>query len=129
MLMPAESWLYVLLGWVAAHLLWWAYAGGVVLRWFLKASAVAATPASPIPSRGAWMRRNWRGLGVRQVLSAALFVAWCWDPGWIKNALGFPLNPGTAFLYGYLADSVLYLAAAKYRILDGQIPGYNGGTP
>jgi len=107
-----------------------AYVAGVGLHWLLKASAVAATPAAPsIPTRRAWLRRNWRALVVRSVLSTALFLAWCFDPGWAKDWLGFSLNPGTAFLYGYLADGALYLAAAKFRILDGQIPGYNGGTP
>ncbi len=103
----------------------WACVGGAVLHWFLKASAVAATPAAPlVPTRRAWLRRNWRALVVRSALSAALFTAWCFDPAWAKDWLGFPLNPGTAFLYGYLVDGALYLAAAKFRILDGQIPGY-----
>ena len=105
------------------------YITGTALHWLFKAWAVKASPASTVTTWGEWLRRNRRALAVRLIIVTGIFVAWCCDPAWVKDWLGIPLNPGTALLYGFVFDNVLYLAAAKFKFLDGQIPGYNGDCP
>lgn len=105
-------------------LLWGAYAAGTAAHWILKASACKAARESPVRTRREWLRANWRALLTRFLLATALFAAWAFDPGLSSGWLGFSLNPGSAFLYGYLADNALYLAAAKFPLLNGRVPEY-----
>lgn len=107
-------------------ILWLAYASGLIVHWLAKSQAIVSTPYSPISGYTAWLVRNWPALLVRTFLSSAGFGIWYSDQAYGSRWLeGIPLTIYSAAIYGFLADVLLYLAAARFRWLDGEIPRYN----
>lgn len=111
--------LFVILG-EAAH---------VLMRAWLS-SRSSLTPWNTVRD---YIAAHWPPIVVRWFLALCFFAAWVESPKFLDQFLGrfgvsigfdLPLNKATAGMFGYLADSILDVAATAIPALRGVLPGY-----
>lgn len=125
---------------------WFGFVIGKLLHWWLKSDANKATGTF-----GDWLKRNRRSLPVRAAIATGLFYLWTLKPDmmtWVIRKLAtqlsnegmigivreagisvtVPLNIVTAGGFGYVIDSLLDKACAKFPALREYIPVVNGNT-
>ncbi len=91
--------------------------------------------SNSIRSRREFVAFFWDVLLVRVLLCTGLFAALLTNPRGLTKlfallgsgiAADITLNPGTALIFGYFADSVLDWLVSKIPMLQKELPAWNG---
>jgi hypothetical protein len=114
----------------SAHL-WALFVAGHGLHVLKRASLSVGSKLSGTRTRAQWLRVNALNLAIRLFVNAAGFSYWIAHPDAATQAihtLGIPFNftiePGhaTAAMFGLSGDSMIDWAAAKFPLLQKEIP-------
>jgi hypothetical protein len=124
-------------------LLWLLCFVGQAVHWYMKADAVKQASGAPLHD---WMVRNQARIVARLFWVNLFFLGWCMKPDFVNEVarivadhltpgmtqsllvkLGVPLNVLTAGAWGYMGDSLLDKARAKWLGGSGEfMPALNG---
>ena len=116
-------------------LIWLFYLLGQLLHVLKRASMAIRSKSNSLRSRAAYIAFCWDALLVRLVLCAGLFAALLTNPRAVTKLLSglgvsisadIPMDPGTALIFGYFADSVLDWLVSKIPMLQKDLPAWNG---
>jgi hypothetical protein len=118
-------------------MIWALYLLGQLLHVLKRAGMVVRSKSNSIRSRIEFIVFSWDALLVRVVLCAGLFAALLTNPHGLSKLLAMlgagisadvSVDPGTALIFGYFADSVLDWLVSKIPILQRELPTWNGSS-
>ncbi|MCL5287870.1 MAG: hypothetical protein M1453_07755 [Acidobacteria bacterium] len=119
----------------ATLVIWALYLLGQILHVLKRAGMAVRSKSNSIRSRWEFVVFFWDALLVRVLLCAGLFAALLADPSGLTKLLAslgsgvtadITVNPGTALIFGYFADSVLDWLVSKIPMLQKELPAWNG---
>ncbi len=116
-------------------MIWALYLLGQLLHVLKRAGMAVRSNSNSIRSRMEFIAFSWDALLVRIVLCAGLFAALLTNPHGLTKLLAqigagitadISIDPGTALIFGYFADSVLDWLVSKIPMLQKELPAWNG---
>ena len=116
-------------------MIWALYLVGQILHVLKRAGMAVRSKSNALRSRVAFIAFCWDALLVRLVLCAGLFAALLTNPHGLTKLFGMlgaginadiTVDPGTALILGYFADSVLDWLVSKIPMLQKELPTWNG---
>jgi hypothetical protein len=111
--------------------LWLPFAAGMAIHVLKRAGMTVRSPSNAVRSRGEFLKIFWDVLVVRATLCAALFWMVLEQPALLARiahifgtaqVFELRLNPGTALIFGYFADSILDWVASHISIFQRELP-------
>jgi hypothetical protein len=119
-------------------LLWTLFVFGQSLHILKRAGMAVRSKTNSIRSRVEFVAFCWEALLVRLVLCSGLFAALQTNPHGLTKLLTLigvqisaeiPVDPGTALIFGYFADSVLDWLVSKIPVLQKELPTWTEPNP
>ena len=107
-------------------MLWLFFVVGLGLRILLRAGEAIRNPLNPVASRWCFVKDNWDTLLIRSAWDCVLFVIWQNNPTIISRILtmfhiplnfDLPVTDWTAWMFGYLIDSLLDKLGAALAVI------------
>lgn len=118
-------------------MIWALYLIGQFLHVLKRAGMAVRSKSNSIRSRMEFVVFSWDALLVRVVLCAGLFAALLTNPHGLTRlmamlgagiAADISVDPGTALIFGYFADSMLDWLVSKIPMLQKELPALNGSS-
>jgi hypothetical protein len=118
-------------------MIWALYLLGQLLHVLKRAGMAVRSKSNSIRSRVEFIVFSWDALLVRVVLCAGLFAALLTNPHGLTRLFALLgagitadifVDPGTALIFGYFADSVLDWLVSKIPMLQKELPAWNGSS-
>jgi hypothetical protein len=115
-------------------MIWALYLLGQLLHILKRAGMAVRSKSNSIRSRIEFIEFSWDALVVRIVLCAGLFAALLTNPHGLTRlfalfgagiTVDIFVDPGTALIFGYFADSVLDWLVSKIPMLQKELPTWD----
>lgn len=91
----------------ASILLWLIYLLAQTINIVAHAGLATRSQYTPWKSVKQYLSAFWPQLLLRISLASGVFILWWSSPSKVNSVIAFPLNYGTAFVYGFFSDGVL----------------------
>jgi len=118
-------------------MIWALYLVGQFLHILKRSGMAVRSKSNSIRTRMEFIVFSWDALFVRVVLCAGLFAAFLTNPSGLTKlmailgagiAANISVDPGTALIFGYFADSMLDWLVSKIPMLQKELPALNGSS-